>query len=84
MTVADDWDHILTLGAAIAEETRLRAKRPEDVPHILASAVAWTLLQAFWNGEASTVLRRWQDDIPGALSHYAERITLRKRGMSTP
>lgn len=78
MTDHADWDALLTLGAAIAEETELRVVRSEDVPVVLASALSWGLLQRFWGGEPDAVLKRWSNDVPDTMSRYAERITIRR------
>lgn len=78
MSETERMDAILTLGAAIAEEATLRVKRlnepTADDIYVLASAMAWAVLRRFWAGEKSEVMRRWHDDIPDAMSRYAQRI----------
>lgn len=82
MPETEKWDAILTLGAAIAEETHLRVARfkepAADELYVLASAMAWTVLRRYWDGEQDEVLRRWHDDIPDAINRYSQRTGIKR------
>lgn len=82
MPETEKWDAILTLGAAIAEETHLRVARfnepAADDLYVLASAMAWAVLRRSWEGEKSEVLRRWHDDIPDAMDRYSKRVGIKR------
>lgn len=76
-------DTVLAISAAVAEDAvqRVRAASldaPHDELYVLAGAMAWAALRRYWGGDDRALLQRWRIGIPDAMSHFAERIGIRR------
>ncbi|MBC7951670.1 MAG: hypothetical protein H7Z12_07625 [Rhodospirillaceae bacterium] len=77
MTEPIDWDTILALGASLGEQADMMAPPNEGV-RVAAAAYAWALLRELWSGGDAGSAQRWRKDMPELISHYAERLAIKR------
>jgi hypothetical protein len=84
----ENWDAILTLGAAIAEDVRARLSEFDspaaDDLYVLSSAMAWVVLRRYWTEGEGEAEARWDRDVPDALNRYAQRLGLDQPAFKKP